>query len=115
MNFPNITVKENFRTGSLTWTNIEWLRKLTKLPIICKGILSPIDAELAIKYGANGIIVRFIFCINSANWTYFWLLLLFSNHGGRQVDTAPPAIECLEDIVNVVDGRAEGKFDLMWD
>jgi hypothetical protein len=40
-------------------------------------------------------------------------MIVFSNHGGRQVDTAPPAIECLEDIVNVVDGRVEGKFHLM--
>ncbi|CAF1476218.1 unnamed protein product, partial [Rotaria sordida] len=51
------------------------------------GILSPIDAELVIKYGANGIIV--------------------SNHGSRLIDTAPPAIQCLEDVVNAVDGRAE--------
>jgi hypothetical protein len=40
-------------------------------------------------------------------------LFLFSNHGGRQVDTIVPAIECLEDIINVVDGRAEGKFHLI--
>ncbi|CAF4319588.1 unnamed protein product, partial [Rotaria sordida] len=83
-------------TGSVTWANIEWLRKLTQLPIICKGILSPIDAEVAIKYGANGIIVRSTF-----------------NHGGRLTDTAPPAIQCLEDVVSAVDGRAEGKFVLM--
>jgi isopentenyl diphosphate isomerase/L-lactate dehydrogenase-like FMN-dependent dehydrogenase len=44
----------------ITWTNIERLRKLTKLPMIFKGILSPLDAELAIKYGADGIVVRFI-------------------------------------------------------
>jgi isopentenyl diphosphate isomerase/L-lactate dehydrogenase-like FMN-dependent dehydrogenase len=43
-----------------TWTNVEKLRALTTLPIICKGILSSIDAELAIKCGANGIVVRFI-------------------------------------------------------
>ncbi len=35
---------------------------------------------------------------------------MLSNHGGRQVDTAPPAIECLEDIVRIVDGRAEGTY-----
>jgi isopentenyl diphosphate isomerase/L-lactate dehydrogenase-like FMN-dependent dehydrogenase len=39
----------------------------------------------------------------------FSLLLLFSNHGSRLIDTEVPAIECLEDIINVVDGRAEGK------
>jgi isopentenyl diphosphate isomerase/L-lactate dehydrogenase-like FMN-dependent dehydrogenase len=43
----------------------------------------------------------------------FSYIVNYSNHGGRQVDTAPPAIECLEEIVNVVDGRAEGKFDLI--
>ncbi len=43
----------------ITWTNIARLRKLSKLPMIFKGILSPLDAELAIKYGANGIVVRF--------------------------------------------------------
>jgi isopentenyl diphosphate isomerase/L-lactate dehydrogenase-like FMN-dependent dehydrogenase len=42
--------------------------------------------------------------IDSTNFS----LLLFSNHGGRQIDTIVPAIECLEDIINVVDGRAEG-------
>ncbi|CAF1462417.1 unnamed protein product [Adineta ricciae] len=87
MNAKDIIEKQNFSTGSITWANVESLKQLTKLPIICKGILSPIDAELAIKHGANGIVV--------------------SNHGGRQVDTAPAAIECLEDIVKVVDGRAE--------
>ncbi|CAF4114886.1 unnamed protein product, partial [Rotaria sordida] len=92
LNIPGIIVKQRFGTDSVTWANIEWLRKLTQLPIIiCKDILSPIDAELAIKYGANGIIV--------------------SNHGGRLIDTASPAIECLEDVVNAVDGCAEAFVD----
>ncbi len=39
-------------------------------------------------------------------------LLLFSNHGARLIDTVVPAIECLEDIINVVNGRAEGRFHL---
>jgi (S)-2-hydroxy-acid oxidase len=60
MNLPDIIVKQNFSTGSITWANIEWIKKLTTLPIICKGILSPIDAELAVKHGAHGIIVRFV-------------------------------------------------------
>jgi isopentenyl diphosphate isomerase/L-lactate dehydrogenase-like FMN-dependent dehydrogenase len=41
------------------------------------------------------------------------LLLLFSNHGSRLIDTAVPAIECLEDIIKVVDGRAEGRLHLL--
>ncbi|CAF1096035.1 unnamed protein product [Rotaria sp. Silwood1] len=87
MNIFDLSIEPDFYDGSITWTNIERLRKLTTLPIICKGILSPMDAELAIKYGANGILV--------------------SNHGGRQIDTTVPAIECLEDIVNIVNGRVE--------
>ena len=61
MNLPDIIVKQNLSTGAITWANVEWIKNLSKLPIICKGILSPLDAELAIKYGANGIIVRFVF------------------------------------------------------
>jgi lactate 2-monooxygenase len=61
MDVHNIMVQQKFTVGSITWANIEWIKKLTTLPIICKGILSPIDAELAIKYGANGIIVRYPF------------------------------------------------------
>jgi hypothetical protein len=77
MNALNIRLQENYQSGFLTWTNIEWLRKLTKLPIICKGILSPIDAELAIKYGANGIIVRFAFAsIQLIEYILFYDLLL---------------------------------------
>ncbi|CAM4907565.1 unnamed protein product [Rotaria socialis] len=93
MCMPNMNLKDAINkptsgvSGSVTWAHIDLIKKLTQLPIICKGILSPIDAQLAIKHGANGIVV--------------------SNHGGRQVDTAPPAIECLEDIVNVVNGRVE--------
>jgi isopentenyl diphosphate isomerase/L-lactate dehydrogenase-like FMN-dependent dehydrogenase len=62
MNVPNINDKPYLNHTPVTWKNIEKLRKLTTLAIICKGILSPIDAELAIKCGANGIVVRFI-CI----------------------------------------------------
>ncbi|CAF3980454.1 unnamed protein product [Rotaria sordida] len=71
----------------LTWKEFQWLRTLTKLPIICKGILSVDDAKLALEYGADGIVV--------------------SNHGGRQVDSGLSAIECLKDIVEFVNGRCE--------
>jgi 4-hydroxymandelate oxidase len=42
---------------SLTWSDIEWLQSLTKLPVLLKGILNPEDAEKAIKSGVEGIIV----------------------------------------------------------
>ncbi len=59
INMHDLCIEPESDKISVTWANIERLRKLTKLPIICKGILSPLDAELAIKYGANGIVVRF--------------------------------------------------------
>lgn len=58
MKIAEIITKQNLSTGAVSWANVEAIKKLTKLPIICKGILAPIDAELAVKHGANGIIVR---------------------------------------------------------
>ncbi|CAF3568374.1 unnamed protein product [Rotaria sp. Silwood1] len=78
---------EHTPNAKLTWKEFQWLRKLTKLPLVCKGILSIDDAKLALEYGADGIVV--------------------SNHGGRQVDTGLSAIECLKDIVEFVNGRCE--------
>jgi len=75
----------------LTWRDVEWLRSLTKLPILIKGIVRPDDAVLAVEAGAAGIIV--------------------SNHGGRQLDTAPATISVLAPIVRAVEGRAEVLVD----
>jgi len=57
---------------SVTWNDIYWLRSLTHLPIIIKGILTKEDAELAVRHGVQGIIV--------------------SNHGGRQLDGGPATV-----------------------
>ncbi len=70
---------------SLTWSDIEWLQSLTKLPVLLKGILNPEDAEKAIKSGVEGIIV--------------------SNHSGRNLDTVPATIEALPGIVKKVNKR----------
>ncbi|GIL72800.1 hypothetical protein Vretimale_4489 [Volvox reticuliferus] len=70
---------------SLTWEFIPWLRSITRLPIIVKGLLSPADAELAVQYGVDGIVV--------------------SNHGGRQLDFAPSGLEMLPAVVAAVQGR----------
>ncbi|GAM23570.1 hypothetical protein SAMD00019534_067450 [Acytostelium subglobosum LB1] len=71
--------------SSLTWTDITWLRTITKLPILVKGIMSPEDAHIAVQNGVDGIIV--------------------SNHGARQLDTCPSTIEVLPHIVRAVNGR----------
>lgn len=67
---------------SITWQDIKWLKQLTGLPIVVKGVLTAEDAVLAREYGCAGIIV--------------------SNHGGRQLDTAPASIEALPEVVNAV-------------
>ncbi len=71
--------------ASVTWKDVDWLRSLTKLPVILKGICRADDAKRAVENGANGIVV--------------------SNHGGRQMDTAPATIEVLPRCADVVGGR----------
>ncbi len=83
-------VHDPFESG-LTWDDVTWLRSLSDLPVIVKGVAHPHDAETAIEAGAAGLIV--------------------SNHGGRQLDTALPAVEALPDVVAAVKGRAEVLMD----
>lgn len=70
---------------SLTWDDLPFLRRMTKLPILLKGILHPDDARQAVDAGMDGVIV--------------------SNHGGRQVDGAIATLDALPPIVQAVDGR----------
>ncbi|XP_025910044.1 hydroxyacid oxidase 2 isoform X1 [Nothoprocta perdicaria] len=76
---------------SINWNDIHWLQSLTHLPIIVKGILTKEDAELAVRHGAQGIIV--------------------SNHGGRQLDGGPATIDALVEVVEAVQGRVEVYLD----
>lgn len=76
---------------SLTWKDVDWLKSITRLPIITKGIMTPEDALLALEHGVDAILV--------------------SNHGGRQLDTVPATIDVLPDIINVVRGRCEVYLD----
>ena len=70
---------------SITWDDVDWLRSVTSLPVLLKGILAAEDARLALDYGAAGIIV--------------------SNHGARQLDGVPATIDVLPEIVEAVGGR----------
>ena len=67
-----------------SWDDIAWLRSLTRLPVLLKGITHPADAQLALEHGAAGVIV--------------------SNHGGRTLDTVPPTAELLPAVVQAVGG-----------
>ena len=64
---------------TLTWEDLPWLRSVTKLPIVLKGICHPDDARRAVDLGVDGV-----FC---------------SNHGGRQANGGIAAIDLLEDVV----------------
>jgi isopentenyl diphosphate isomerase/L-lactate dehydrogenase-like FMN-dependent dehydrogenase len=77
--------------GTLTWDVLPWLRSITSLPILVKGILTAEDARRALDYGAAGIIV--------------------SNHGGRQLDSAVATIEALPEVVEAVAGHCEVYVD----
>ena len=75
----------------LTWDDLAWLRSITTLPILVKGIVRADDAERAVKAGASGIVV--------------------SNHGGRQLDTAPATIDVLGSITQAVGNGIDVLFD----
>lgn len=67
------------------WSDIDWLRSQTKLPILLKGIMDAEDARLALAAGVHGLVV--------------------SNHGGRTLDSQPATIDVLPEIAAVVQGR----------
>jgi L-lactate dehydrogenase (cytochrome) len=76
---------------SVTWRDIEWLRREWPGTIIIKGILEPEDACAAADAGAVGIVV--------------------SNHGGRQLDGAPSSISALPRVVDAAGARLEILMD----
>lgn len=70
--------------ASIAWRDVEWLRSITSLPILVKGIVRGDDARLALAHGAAGVIV--------------------SNHGGRQLDTAVPTARALPEVADAMAG-----------
>lgn len=72
--------------ANLTWQDLAWLRSITRVPLLLKGVMSGEDARLGLEAGADGIIV--------------------SNHGGRCLDTLPATIEVLPEVAAAVAGRA---------
>ena len=69
-------------SAALTWADVAWLRSITRLPVVLKGILSPADAALAVQAGAAAV----------------WV----SNHGGRQLDGAIASLDALPACVAAV-------------
>lgn len=75
----------------LTWDELVWLRSLSSLPLVIKGIRTAEDARMCVEHGVDGILV--------------------SNHGGRQVDGTLSSIETLPEIVEAVGERTEIYLD----
>ncbi|MGH3513592.1 MAG: alpha-hydroxy-acid oxidizing protein [Pseudonocardiaceae bacterium] len=82
---------EVFGNPALSWSDLALLRQWTRLPVLIKGICHPDDARTALDHGVDALVV--------------------SNHGGRQVDGARAALDCLPDVVAAVDGRAPVLLD----
>jgi L-lactate dehydrogenase (cytochrome) len=76
---------------TLSWKDVEWVKKLWGGKLILKGILDAEDARLAVATGADAIVV--------------------SNHGGRQLDGTVSSIRALPEVVEAVGGKAEVYFD----
>lgn len=77
--------------NSFAFDTVQYVKSMTRLPIIVKGIQHPDDADVAIAAGADAI----------------WV----SNHGGRQLDGAPASIEVLPEIAARVNKRVPIIFD----
>jgi isopentenyl diphosphate isomerase/L-lactate dehydrogenase-like FMN-dependent dehydrogenase len=76
---------------SKTWEEVRWLRNVWRGSLVIKGLLRTDDARRAVDEGADGIVV--------------------SNHGGRQLDGAPPTLEMLPSIVDSVGDSVEVFLD----
>jgi L-lactate dehydrogenase (cytochrome) len=73
--------------GTVSWRDLEWIRSEWDGPVVVKGVLRPADAVRAADLGASAVIV--------------------SNHGGRQLDHVPAALEALPSVVDAVGDRVE--------
>ncbi|MEM1178327.1 MAG: alpha-hydroxy acid oxidase [Acidobacteriota bacterium] len=78
---------ESLFDPALSWRDVEWLASLSDLPVVIKGIVHPDDAVLAARHGAQAVVV--------------------SNHGGRQLDTAPATLDVLSEIADAAGDQVE--------
>jgi L-lactate dehydrogenase (cytochrome) len=88
---PLMDVTAALARAVVTWEDIHWLKQIWPGPIVVKGVLTGEDAKRAVDAGAAAIIV--------------------SNHGGRQLDSAPASLRVLPEIVAAVNGQTEVLMD----
>jgi 4-hydroxymandelate oxidase len=79
-------VRDNFKSD-LSFADLDWLCHSTRLPVVVKGVVRGNDARRAVNHGAKAIVV--------------------SNHGGRQLDTAPATCEALPHVVEAAGTHCE--------
>jgi 4-hydroxymandelate oxidase len=73
--------------AGLTFRDLDWLSSISKLPLVVKGVVRGDDAARAVDHGAKAVVV--------------------SNHGGRQLDTAPATIDVLPEVAAAIGDRAQ--------
>jgi len=81
----NVPDRPLMRASHVTWKQLDWLRSLSPMKILLKGIATGEDAKLAVEHGIDGLIV--------------------SNHGGRQLDHGLGTIDTLPEIAAAVNGK----------
>ena len=102
MDFPNVVLPDGsplpyadvsaaLQRTTVTWGDFDWIRAAWDGPIVAKGILTGVDARLAVDAGAAAVVV--------------------SNHGARQLDGVSPTLRALPEVVSAVSGQAEVLFD----
>lgn len=80
-----------FLTTLPQWQDLAWLRSVTRLPVLLKGVLAAEDAARAVMEGMDGLVV--------------------SNHGGRTLDSTPATLEVLPEVVARVGGKVPVLMD----
>lgn len=79
---PASPLFSGFLDEAPTWDTLRRLMKMTRLPVLLKGVVSPEDAARAVSEGVAGLVV--------------------SNHGGRVLDTLPASLDALPRVVEAV-------------
>jgi L-lactate dehydrogenase (cytochrome) len=88
---PLVDVTTALCRATVTWQDLRWMREAWPGPIVIKGVLTGEDARRAVDAGAAAVVV--------------------SNHGGRQLDSAPATLRALPEVVSAVNGQAEVLMD----
>src|SRR5688572_24235416 len=101
MSFPNVMLADGpmpyadvglaLEQSTVTWKDLEWIRKIWDRPIVIKGVHTAEDARRAVDEGAGAVVV--------------------SNHGGRQLDGVRATVQVLPEVIDAVGGRVEVLLD----